>query len=326
MHKKLHISLIFCNLVVSKSLSTHIIVMHNFVTKFGKILEICKQFAGNRVNEKGNIPRRGVVPTFSDIEVIALSFTAEAFGIDSENYLFNRLENECPDAIANLISRRQFNNRRKLTSTLGEAIRQRVAKAIDDRESVFSIDSKPVKVCQNARAGRCAMGKADIGHAPAWGFCASQKLHYYGYKLHALCGISGVIHSYDMTAANVHDLHYLKDIKWEYHDCMIMGDKGYLSASVQLDFFQTANITLDVPYRLNQKDWKPPTWPYKRFRKRIETVFSQLNDQLMMIRNYAKQPDGLFTRVAAKVAAFTMLQYINFLNHRPIGQVRYAMF
>ena len=53
-------------------------------------------------------------------------------------------------------------------------------------------------------------------------------MHYYGYILHALCGISGVIHSYDMTAANVHDLHYLKDVAWEYHDCVLLGDKGYL--------------------------------------------------------------------------------------------------
>ena len=47
------------------------------------------------------------------------------------------------------------------------------------------------------------MGKGDIEHAPAWGYCASQNMHYYGYKLHALCGVRGVIHSYDMTAANV---------------------------------------------------------------------------------------------------------------------------
>ena len=115
MLKKLHISLIFSTLAVSNPLSTIIIDMHNFVAKFGKILEICKKFAGNRVNEKGNIPRRGVVPTFSDIEVVALSITAEAFSIDSENYLFNRLNTECPGAIANLITRRQFNQRRKLT-------------------------------------------------------------------------------------------------------------------------------------------------------------------------------------------------------------------
>ena len=98
-----------------------------------------------------------------------------------------------------------------------------------------------------------------------------------------------------------------------------------LSAPVQLDLFQTANITLEVQYRLNQKNWRPPSWAYKRFRKRIETVFSQLNDQFMMIRNYAKQPWGLFTRMAAKVAAFTMLQYFNHINHRPIGQVKYAL-
>jgi hypothetical protein len=85
--------------------------MHNFVTKFGKVLEICKQFAGNRVNEKGNIARCGVVPTFSDFEVVALSLTSEAFGLDSENYLFNRLNRECPEGIPNLITRRQYNYR-----------------------------------------------------------------------------------------------------------------------------------------------------------------------------------------------------------------------
>ena len=326
MPKKLHISQIISTLAVTKPLSTIVIGMHNFIAKFRKIFEICKKFAGNQVNEKGNVPRRGgVVPTFSDLEVIALSITAEAFGIDSENYLFNRLNKECPGAIPNLITRRQYNQRRKLTSQLGEYIRKAIACAIDGGESVFCIDSKPVKVCQNARANRCAMGKTDIDRAPAWGYCASQNMHYYGYKLHALCGISGVIHSYDMTAANVHDLHYLNDVQWEYHDCMILGDKGYLSAPVQLDLFRTANITLEVPYRLNQKNWRPPSWTYRRFRKRIETVFSQLGDQFMTIRNYAKQPCGLFTRMAAKVSAFTMLQYFNLINHRPIGQVKYAL-
>ena len=93
--------------------------MRNFITNFRKILGICKQFAGNRVNEKGNVARCGVVPTFSDLEVIALSITAEAFSIDSENYLFKRLNAECPEAIPNLITRRQYNQRRKKTMQLG---------------------------------------------------------------------------------------------------------------------------------------------------------------------------------------------------------------
>lgn len=55
------------------------------------------------------------------------------------------------------------------------------------------------------------------------------------------------------------------------------------------------------------------------------TLFSQLNDQFMMIRNYAKQPTGLFTRTDAKIAALTVLQYVNFVNHREIGQVKYTL-
>lgn len=323
--KELHNSQIISKLVVTKLLSTIALLMRNFIANFVRILGICKDFAGNRVNELGNVPRCGVVPKFSDLEVIALGITAEAFGFDSENLLLHRLHNECKEDFPNLISRRQFNARRKFTARLAEEIRKDVAVAIDGSEDVFCIDSKPVKVCQNARAKRCTMGQDNPDAAPDWGYCASQGLHYYGYKLHAVCGIRGVIHSFDMTAASVHDLHYLKDVRWEYHDCMMLGDKGYLSAEIQKNLFEAANITLEVPYRLNQKNWRPPTWAYKRFRKRIETIFSQLNDNLMMIRNYAKQSCGLFTRMTGKIAAMTFMQYVNFVNHRPIGQIKYSL-
>lgn len=323
--KKLHKLQIISKLVVAKLLRTIALLMRNFITNFVRILGICKDFAGNRVNELGNVPRCGVVPKFSDLEVIALGITAEAFGFDSENLLFHRLQNECKDDLPNLSSRRQFNVRRKLTARLAEEIRKDVAVAIDGTEDVFCIDSKPIKVCQNARAKRCVMGRDNVEAAPDWGYCASQGMHYYGYKLHAVCGIRVVIHSYDMTAASVHDIHYLNDVRWEYHDCMMLGDKGYLSAEVQKDFFETVNITLEVPYRLNQKNWRPPSWAYKRFRKRIETIFSQLNDNLMMIRNYAKQSCGLFTRMAGKIAAMTFMQYVNFVNHRPIGHIKYSL-
>lgn len=324
--EKLHNSQIISKLVATKLLRTITLLMRNFIANFVRILRIYKDFAGNRVNEFGNIPRCGVVPKFSDLEVIALGITAEAFGFDSENLLFHRLHHECKEDLPNLISRRQFNARRKLTARLAGEIRKDVAAAIDGSEGVFCIDSKPVKVCQNARAKRCSMGRDNVDAAPDWGYCASQGLYYYGYKLHAVCGIRGVIHSYGMTAASVHDLQYLNDVRWEYHDCMMLGDKGYLSAEVQKNLFEVANISLEVPYRLNQKNWRPPAWAYKRFRKRIETVFSQLNDNLMMIRNYAKQPCGLFTRTAGKIAAMTFMQYVNFINHRPIGQIKYSLF
>lgn len=112
---------------------------------------------------------------------------------------------------------------------------------------------------------------------------------------------------------------------WEYHDCMMLGDKGYLSAEIKKNLFETSNITLEVLYRLNQKNWHPRAWTYNKFRKRIETIFAQLNDNLLMIRNYAKQSCGLFTRMADKIVAMTFMQYVNFVNHRPIGQIKYSL-
>ena len=275
--------------------------MHNLYAIFAKLLNICKQIAGNLVNESGNVPRRGVVHKFSDLEVVALNMASEAVGIDSESLLFAKLQ-EYRVEIPNLISRRQYNDRRKTTSSLCNAIRERMVSEMDGGEDYFCIDSKPIEVCRIARSKRCSMGKKDFSKAPGVGYCASQSMYYYGYKLHAVCGLSGVIHSFDLTKASVHDIHYLKDVKVDYSNCTVIGDRGYISAQVQLDLFETANIKLEVPYRCNQKEWKPTFPAFAKARKRIETLFSQLCDQFMIIRNYAKDTDGLFAGLSGRLA------------------------
>ena len=49
----------------------------NLYANFVKVLEICKDFSKDLVNERGNLPRRGVVPRFSDLEVISLSLPTD---------------------------------------------------------------------------------------------------------------------------------------------------------------------------------------------------------------------------------------------------------
>jgi hypothetical protein len=192
-------SLIISILEVSKLLISNQ-RMYNLYAIFAKYLEICKSFSGNLVNETGNIRRRGVIPKFSDLEVIALSLTAETMSIDSENYLFIQLA-QYKSSFPNMISRRQFNDRRKFTGNLCETIRKRIADHVDGGEDYFCIDSKPIEVCRTARGQRCQMGKKDYSKAPSFGYCASQRTYYFGYKLHALCGLSGVVHAYDLTKA-----------------------------------------------------------------------------------------------------------------------------
>lgn len=59
MYKKWCILLIFSKLKVSKLLIDKYRI-HNLYAIFAKFLNICKQLAGNLVNESGNVPRRGV--------------------------------------------------------------------------------------------------------------------------------------------------------------------------------------------------------------------------------------------------------------------------
>lgn len=179
---------------------------------------------------------------------------------------------------------------------------------------------------QGRKGQTMQMGRFDeFSQAPDFGFCASQNTYYYGYKLHAICGLSGVIHSYDLSKASVDDRKFMEDVKRTYYDCSMYGDKGYIGADMQLDLFETAHIRLECPYRINQKNWKPTFIPLAKARKRIETLFSQLAEQFMTIRNYAKITNGLFARIISKISALTVLQYINYMNGKPIGRIKYAL-
>ena len=132
--------------------------MDNFFAKFGKILDVCKRFSKDLVKEHGNMPRRGVVPKFSDLEVIALALTAQTEIIDSESRMFSMLKSH-RELMPNLILRRQYNDHRKHTSGLCEDIRKRLVAVIDGGEDYFCIDSKPLRcaVCRGGNAARWAV-------------------------------------------------------------------------------------------------------------------------------------------------------------------------
>ena len=170
------------------------------------------------------------------------------------------------------------------------------------------------------------MGKESEHTTSDKGYCASHKKYFYGYRLHSVCSASGVIESLDLTKASVHDIHYLKDVKELFSNCIITGDKGYIGRQQQINLFETAAIQLEVSLRSNQKEQKPVIRILKKVRKRIETVFSQLCDQFMMQRNYAKSFAGFKSRVLAKVTGFTVLQFLNkFIYNKPISRVKHAL-
>lgn len=254
-------------------------------------------------------------PKLKVLELVSLSLIAEYMGIDSENNLFRQL----PNVISSKIERSVYNRRRKLGKHI-DTIRLKLASHFNEFENYFIVDSTPLEVCKLPRSSRSKICKEDYYTFPDKGYCASQSSNYYGYNLHAVCSVNGVFQNIDLSSAPVHDINYLKDIKVQIRDCTLIGDRGYLFPEIQLNLFETCNIKPNTPMRNNQKKHKQQPYIFRKSRKRIETLFSQLFDQFMIRCNYAKSFQGFETRILSKITALTTIQYINkFIFNRNIN-------
>ncbi len=288
--------------------------MHNFRVNYDKILDVLKGLGFKSENFIHQIRK----PKLSDLQLMALTFTAEYMGIDSEHQLFRVL----PSDFRLLIERSVYNRRKMRLFFQVEAVREKLSAGLTGKEKHLIVDSMPLEICKLSRSGSSKICKETTYAMPDKGYCASQKLYCYGYKLHAVCSVKGVFQSLDITPASVHDLHYLKDVKIQFSNCTIIGDKGYLSAEYQLNLFENCQIKLEIPMRKNQINYQKQPFVFSKSRKRIETLFSQLCDQFMIRRNYAKSFAGFKTRILSKITTLTIIQFINNSLNRNINNLK----
>jgi len=247
-------------------------------------------------------------PKLGNLELIAVNLTAEFMGIHSECQLFRDIKHT---KLFSLIERSVYNRRKRALFNQIETIRKILVKDFNEFEDTFIIDSMPLEICKNSRANRSKICR-DIEYAqPSKGYCAAQKSYYFGYKLHGVCSVSGVFQSVDITPASVHDIHMLNDIKMNYSKCTLLGDMGYLSADFQLNLFQTVQVKLQTPMRKNQLNYIEQPYVFRKGRKRIETLFSQMCDQFRIRENFAKTFIGFKTRILSKLTALTLIQHLN---------------
>jgi hypothetical protein len=259
-------------------------------------------------------------PKLSNLELIAMNLAAEFMGIHSECQLFRDIPNTFLDG---LIERSVYNRRRRSMFSQIEKLRCVLARAFNEFEDAFIIDSMPLEICKNARATRSKICR-DIEYAQTTkGYCAAQKSYYFGYKLHGICSLSGVFQSIDITPASVHDIQMLKDVKMNYSKCTLLVDMGYLSSEIQLNLFETVQINLQTPMRKNQLEYVEQPYVFKKGRKRIETLFSQMCDQFRIRENFAKTFVGFKTRIISKITAITLIKHLNkFVFNRPINNLK----
>jgi hypothetical protein len=297
--------------------------MHNLKSNFDKIFPIVKQQLKELKYKKSKVGRPA---KFCDASVITLCLTAASLGIDSENYLFAKLNSEYKKSFPKLITRSKYNIRVRSLSGLIEKIREQLINSFSSKENIFCIDSMPSEICRLARASRVKICKDNFSALPAKGYCASQMQYFFGYKLQAVVGLNGAIIMYDLVPGNIHDSIYLNDVREKLNNCFLIGDKAYDSAPIQLSLFKENNIKLFAPRRNYSGLEHKFSHKLKLMRKRVETTFSQLCDQFHMRRNYAKTFSGFASRIVVKIAAFSILQYLNqVINNKPQNHIKHAL-
>lgn len=293
------------------------------LTVYVVIDELYRQFAPSEV-----IHRRHVLDAkLSNSEIITISICGELAGIDSENAWFSFVKKNYRHLFPQLCSRSRFNRTRRALMQTTELLRQKMISAFPIPFSpYFIIDSFPLAVCKFGRARYC---RSFRGYGADYGKCPSKKETYFGYKVHALVTLEGYITSFEITPASTDDREGLRDIVESQSDLVILGDKGYVGENLMLEMKEQGICLLALKRSNTKINWsKSFRQLIFKLRRRVETVFSQLSEQLNAERVLAKSFQGLCTRLSNKILAYNLCLALNRIFHETceLGKIKQLIF
>jgi hypothetical protein len=246
-----------------------------------------------------------------------MTLVGECRGWDVETELLSNMR-EHMDLFPCIPSQSRFNRRRRNLMFVINLIRRTILGWLDlaqDRQCL--IDSLPVPVVQFYLVpGSTGDWKA---HGARFGKVPSKNQTIFGYKLHLLITLGGVILDFELAPANAADLAVGIELLSRYTDLDVLGDKAYISAPQAAELWQGNRLRLHTLPRRNQKRQVPPQVKrlFNAVRQIIETVNGQLSEQFNIETNHAHTFWGLCARLYSKLTAHTLCVFINRLLGKP---------
>lgn len=304
--------------------TTIIATFEDFILLVYTIIDdLYHQFVPTSVSQRRNVD----TAKMSDSEIITLSICGELAGIDSENAWYSFVKRNYRHLFPRLCSRTRFNRTRRALLQVTELLRQKLTHSFPIPTSrYFVIDSFPLPVCKFGRARYCRSFRVDGAN---YGKCPSKKETYFGFKVHALITIEGYITAFEITPSSVDDREGLRDFA-ENHLCLtVLGDKGYTGEQLWEDMQEKGICLMSLKPSNHKNNWpKEVRQVIFRFRRRIETVFSQLSEQLNAEKVLAKSFRGLCTRLQNKILGHNLCMAFNSIFREPcdIGKIKHLIF
>lgn len=261
--------------------------------------------------------RPGPDPECSDSELIAMAIIGECRGWHQETELISNWHDH-RDLFPIIPERSRFNRRRRNLMWAINVIRRVILSQMElalDQQGL--IDSVPIPVVKFHLVPESTGDWKAYG--ARYGRIESKKETIFGYKLHLLITLNGLILNFELAPANAADLHVGHELLEQHTDMEVLGDKAYISAEVAAELLRTNRIELKTLPRRNQQ--KQATSDQKRVfnaaRQMIETVNSQLAEQFNIETTYAHSFWGLCARLYTKLTAHTICIYLNRLLGNP---------
>jgi hypothetical protein len=142
-------------------------------------------------------------------------------------------------------------------------------------ESIYSIDSFPIPVCDNIRIPRARIYTEERYR----GYIPSKKRYFYGLKLHLLITKAGQPVELFLTPGSTADVSTLQHYAFDLPpDSTVYADRGYNDYGFEDHLRETDGIDLQPMRKKNSKRPDPPWARYLQhhYRKRVETTGSSI--------------------------------------------------
>lgn len=251
----------------------------------------------------------GKKPAFSDSEVLTVMVAMDYIPFPSERQFLEFLRANYLPLFPNLLDQSQFNRRARQAAPLLEDFRQHCLREADlTLAGEGLLDTKPVPVLGYRRSKK----RSDFAGSADYGYCASRKLYYYGYKLVTISTLSGIPLVYDLVPANTDERQAAEALLEQIHGFDLIGDKGFVGQAWQAEIKARTANTIWTPQRKNQLTQQAKAFErwLNGLRLRIEGLFNEIQNVGKNVeRLLAKTVLGLCARLVAKMTSH-LLKYI----------------
>lgn len=254
----------------------------------------------------------GFAPKLTDAEVITMEICGEYFQLQTDKAIFDYFQYHYQHFFPRLTNRTLFVRQAANLWQIKSLIHQRVVESCGQHPADWQvIDTLPVPVCKTSRAKRSGFRQVEVDY----GYCAAKREYYYEFKLGIRVSPLGMIVHYPLLPARPHDIPFLEELVCEFQGNLV-GDKGFLDEWRRQQFL-LQGVSVFTPPRRNIKNGNGWNDTFAQFRKRVETVGSQLTQQFGRQRLKLRSGWHLRHRIIRKVLSHTFCVFLNLQLHRP---------